>query len=227
GIYRVRWTGPKPGGERAAPARIPVGLSSELLQKWLPDPAASRALARLRKPDAAPALVEVLRAGDAPQRFAAAEALATCGTAASLPAIWDALAGEPDRFLEHALVHAAWGIADPPALEAALKHDHPRVRKAALILLEQKTTLAADIVMAHVGAADPDLRQAALAILRRHAEWASSAVALVEAGLRKPTPTVEELAALRGLILAFQSDPAIQRSVGAGFGKDPIFLLRS
>jgi putative membrane-bound dehydrogenase-like protein len=227
GIYRVRWTGARPGGKRAEPARIPMGLSVELLQKWLPDPAAARALARLGKPEAEAALAEVLKAGDAPQKLGAAEALASCGSAASLEAIWNALEDDLDPFLEHALVHAAWRLANPKALESALSRKHPRVRKAALILLDQKTAIAADTVLAHAGAADPELRQAALGILRGHADWASSAVALVEAELKKATPTAEELATLRGLILAFQTDAAVQRSVGAAFGTHPIVLLET
>src|SRR5436190_1336504 len=231
GIYRVRAAAPPAGGKRAEPVRIPVGLSAELLQKWLPDPAASRALARLRRPDTAPALVDVLRTGDAAQRFAAAEALATCGTADSLPAIWEALAGDPDRILEQALVRAAWSVAEPKALEAALQHPQPRVRKAALLLLDQKTKIAAEVVMVHTGAEDAGLRQAALRIVQGHAEWAASASALVEQGLSRATLGPEERATLRGLILAFQSDPGVQARVGDALASAPpghrLFLLET
>src|SRR6185503_11559262 len=205
GIYRVRFTGPKPGGKRAEPARIPVGLSVELLQKWLPDPAASRALARLADPKAAAALVEVLKSGDAAQRLAAAEGLAGCGTAESLPAIWEALAGEPDRFLEHALVHAAWRIADAKAVQAALKHPHPRVQKAALVLLPQKGELEPELVLEKAGAADPALRQAALEILQKRPAWASAGTVLVERWLAQEPLTDEQKTALQSLILAFQN----------------------
>jgi putative heme-binding domain-containing protein len=231
GIYRVRAAAPKPGGRRAEPARIPVGLSSELLQKWLPDPAASRALARLRRPDAAPALLDVLRTGDAAQRFAAAEALATCGSADSLAAIWDALAGDPDRFLEHALIRAAGSLAEPRALEDALQHPHPRVRKAALILLDQKTTIAPELVLAHAGAEDAGLRQAALGIVQGHPDWTASASALVHRSLSPPSFGAEERATLRGLILAFQSDPGVQGQVGEALESAPtaqrVFLLET
>src|SRR5262245_10997215 len=71
-------------------------------------------------------------------RLAAAEALARCGDAKSLTPIWKALIREPmDRFLEHALIHAAYHVADTAALEEALHSLHPRVKKAALILLDQ------------------------------------------------------------------------------------------
>jgi putative heme-binding domain-containing protein len=231
GIYRVRYTGPKAGGKRAEPARIPVGLSPELLQKWLPDPSASRALARMAKPEAAPALVAVLQSGDASQRFAAAEALATCGTPESVPAIWAALAGEPDRFLEHSLIHAAGRIADGKALEAALKHEHPRVQKAALQLLDQKTELPANFVLERAGASDPELRLAALRILQRHPAWVTSAAVLVESWLSRELREDEERTRLNSLILAFQSDGRIQELVGAalqkGSGARRAFLLET
>jgi putative membrane-bound dehydrogenase-like protein len=221
-IYRVRYTGPKPGGKRAEPARIPVGLSLELLQKWLPDPAASRALARLAEPKAAPALVEVLQTGNPAQRLAAAEGLAACGTAESLPAIWQALAGEPDKFLEHALVHAAWRIADPKALQAALKHPHPRVQKAALVLLPQKAELDADLVLEKAGAADPALRQAALEILQKHPAWASAGALLIDRWLGRESLAEEEKTALQALMLAFQTDGKVQTLVGSALEKAPV-----
>jgi putative heme-binding domain-containing protein len=214
GIYRVRFAGPKPPGKRAEPARIPVGLSVELLQKWLPDPAASRALARLADPKAAPALVDVLKTGTPPEKLGAAEALASCGAADALPAIWDALAGEADKVLEHALAHAAWRIADPKALEAALAHAHPRVQKAALVLLDQKA-ITADAVMARVGSRDPDLRQAAIAILLRHAEWSAPAIKLAESLLARGELMEDEKATLRGLLLAFQSHESVQKAAAS------------
>jgi putative membrane-bound dehydrogenase-like protein len=222
GIYRVRYTGPRPGGKRAEPARIPMGLSVELLQKWLPDPAASRALARLGNPKGAPALVEVLKSGDAAQRFAAAEGLAGCGTAESLPAIWDALAGEPDKFLEHALVHAAWKLADVPALQAALKHVHPRVQKAALVLLQQKSELEPAVVLEKAGAADAALRQAALDLLQKRPAWVSSAALLVDRWMGQEVLNEEERTGLQSLILAFQGDPKIQKTVGSALETAPV-----
>src|SRR5439155_14573780 len=53
------------------------------------------------------------------------------------------------------------------------------------------------------------------------------AIALVESGLARPAASEEDLAELRGLILAFQADGAVQRSVGAAFARDPIFLLQT
>src|SRR5207302_9200246 len=109
-------------------------------------------------------------------RLAAAQALARCGTARSLPAVWQALARQPDRFLEHALTFAAHHLADAAALEAALRHPHARVQQAALLRLDQPPRapgrLAPPQVIDRLGAADQGLRQTALKVLQGHPEWA-------------------------------------------------------
>ena len=72
---------------------------------------AARALAARADRGAAKPLTRLLAAESVPVRFAAAEALARCGDVESLPAIWQALTKDPDRFLEHALIHAAHRLA--------------------------------------------------------------------------------------------------------------------
>ena len=220
GIWRVRSTTTS-AAKRAAPARIPVGLSPELLQKWLPDPAASRALARLPKTEAAPALVEVLRSGTPPERFAAAEALATCGTVDSLPAIWSALAGEPDAFLEHALIRAALLVTRGNVPEGT--PDHPRVRKAVLLIRDQSPKgLRAEILLPQLGSSDADLRRTALGILQKHRDWAPLALRMVDRWLDQPELGVEDRASLRALILEFQSDPGLQKKIGTALDRAPV-----
>src|SRR4051794_4971435 len=74
--------------------------------------AAARGLALRRAREAAPALVRLLDSPGPPARLAAAQALAHCGTSDTLSALWEALERQPDRFLEHALIHAAHRLAD-------------------------------------------------------------------------------------------------------------------
>src|SRR5262245_56634716 len=98
---------------------------------------AARALGMRRDRKAAPLLGRLLGATAPGVRMAAAEALARCGDAGTPGAIWQALATNSDRFLEHALIHAAHRLADARVLTAALDHREPRVQKAALLLLDQ------------------------------------------------------------------------------------------
>jgi putative heme-binding domain-containing protein len=180
---------------------------------------AARALATLHDRAAAAALYELLARPSPHARRAAAEALATCGTLESLPVLWRALAGEPDRFLEHAVVHAIHRLADNDALLAMLSHEHPRVQRAALLLLNQPPrppkSLPQEAVFARVRAADPELRRIAVSILQEHPEWNEHAIELVRSYLEEEHPSEEHRQSLHGLILALQSEPALQELVAA------------
>jgi putative heme-binding domain-containing protein len=184
-----------------------------------PDAAATaaRALAARSDRGAAKPLTRLLEAESLPLRFAAAEALGRCGTAESLPAIWEALSKDPDRFLEHALILAAHRLAPTSKLESALKHAHPRVRKAALILLDQPPRppglLTTDVVFAHVASTDSELRRMALQIVQRHPGWAREAVGVVRKWLDQPVLSPDELRGLSGLVRAFQADVGLQREL--------------
>lgn len=175
---------------------------------------AARGLGLHRDKAAAGRLARLLSAEHAQVRMAAAEALARCGTAESVPAILQALGGNPDRFFEHTLIHALHHLGDTPALEALLRAPQPRLQKAGLLLLEQpprpKGSLTADAVMKRVSAADADLRQTALTILKRHPEWAEHSITLIRAWLQKPMLSTEEQAGLHSLLLAFQGQGQVQ-----------------
>src|SRR5262249_46177579 len=69
-------------------------------------------------------------------------------------------------------------------------------------------------VIARVSAADPELRQAALAVLLRHPEWSDAAIGLIRSRMEKATLSAEEQAGLRMLLLAFQSQTQVQELIG-------------
>src|SRR5262249_29200198 len=78
--------------------------------------AAARALGLRRAGAYEASIAALLRHRDAGVRLAAAEALARCGSPASLPDLLDLLTLPPDRVLEHAVVFALHQIADGPVL---------------------------------------------------------------------------------------------------------------
>src|ERR1043166_2161574 len=222
GIYRVK------SKEDHTPSTIGVGgnswtESAENLRRLLPKfewPEVARALGRMGDKPAEPDLRKMLVSKDPSHQLAAAEALATCGTQESLPPLWEALESTTDKLIEHQLVHAAYFLARVEDLEEALKHESPRVRKAALVLLDQKDpNLRSAAVIGLAGSADAPLRQAAIRILQKHSAWAGDAVTLLTGWLGKESLSDEERGSLRGLILAFQSEPRIQNVVGEGLGK--------
>ncbi len=189
---------------------------------------AARALARRDDREAAPELGRLLAAKEPAVRLAAAEALARAGDARVLPDIWKALTDNPDRFLDHALVHAAHRLAGADPLEKALGHEHAAVRRAALLLLDQpprpKDRLGPDVVLRQVSSSDAALRQTALSVLARRPEWGGKALGLLRGWLGKDRLSAEEAGGLRSLVLAFEARPDVQALVAeslSGAGKLP------
>jgi len=206
-----------------------VPVRSHLLNDGEPEVAAvaARVLALRRDRESEDSLLRRLGSDPAPPpylRLAIAEALVRCGTSKSLPALWQALKGQPDRFEEHALVHAIHHLAEATALEKALDDPHPRVQKAALLLLDQaprpKGLLKPEAVLQRFSSNDVELRQTALKILAKHPEWAEAANGVLRRWLNQDKLTPEEQVGLRSLVLAFQSQKPIQELVG-GMIADP------
>jgi putative heme-binding domain-containing protein len=166
------------------------------------------------------ALHELLSTPDLHVRRAAAEALAECGTPDTVMYLWRQLAETNDPFLEHALVYAAHRLADADALQTALAEPNARVQRAALQLLAQPprpaSALKPEVVLARAGAEDAQLRQTALTLLRNRREWSSQAAELVSAWLKKLAAgkSIEE-AALRDLVVTFQHNSDVQKSLAA------------
>jgi putative heme-binding domain-containing protein len=192
---------------------------------------AARALGARRETSVAEALVRVIASSAAPHaRYAAAEAVAYCGDALALPAIWSALADEPtpDRFLEHGLIFAAHHLADAPALGEALTYPSPRVQAAALLLLDQPPrpagALPADAAFERLAADDEYLRQVALQRVERHPEWAGRAAALIREAGKSQTPEQEER--LRRLVLAFEGNAEVQALAAAQLADEALPVER-
>ena len=180
---------------------------------------AARALGLRRDATSARVLEQLLQHSSASVRSAAAEALARCGEAKSVAALWQALRQpDLDRFLEHALVHALFRRADTAALEAGLRDPHPRVQQAALILLDQpprpKDQLRGEQVLSRLESADAQLRQAAVRSLRGHPEWAEQSLQLLRGLFEQAKLNPEQERSLRELTLAFQASGQVQDLLG-------------
>ena len=106
-------------------------------------------------------------------RRAAAEAIGRTGDRRQVGALIEAIASTNDRALEHSLTYALIEIGDAEAIRPALARRDPKVRRAALIALDQLggTQTAAETVARELKATDPLLREAAVWIVGRHPEW--------------------------------------------------------
>src|SRR5262249_24490673 len=148
--------------------------------------------------------------------LAAAEALASCGDTRAVPALWAALAGQPgpDRFLEHALIHAIHRLASSDVLEDALGRPEPRVRAAVMLLLAQppgpRGRLGPAPVVVAAASPIPELRRTALGILRRHPEWAGAVLDQIRAEIGASDWSEERRTGLSDLILTYQDQAVVQ-----------------
>ena len=182
-------------------ATIDAADTGPALRRALDDPdqdvacSAARALGRRGDHEASADLAAKLSSGREKPRLAAAaaEALSRAGDRGCLPQVWNAIAAGADPFLEHALALAAHRVADTPDLRAALDRPEPAVQAVALRLLDQpprpRGVLAEADVMTRAGAADANLRRAAIQVLGRHPEWAGGQPTSCAASCSPPTPT--------------------------------------
>jgi putative membrane-bound dehydrogenase-like protein len=235
GIYRVRWTrgasGPAASDETAAIWLMASGgfdrnrLREALLSTNIElASAAARVIGLRRLREFTRDLANVLTKSNPPVQLAAADALARCADATTMPAVATMVAGLTDAFLEHALTHALHHIADEGGLRELLEDKNERVQRAALILLSQPPrparALKVEMVLARVQAADPALRRTALQLLRSRPEWSRDALSIVMPWLNMTEPGDEQRTGLREVCSAFFDtrafQAALQQALSAG-----------
>ena len=177
--------------------------------------ASARMLGRLADSNAAPAITSLLRSPNPALRLAAAEAIPHCGSPASLPVVVEALAGETDPFLEHALTYALYRLASASALISALDDPSPKVQRAALLLLDQPPFQAAPAtaVMARLNCADLALRDTARWVLLRHRDWDQAGAAFLRQLLALAKPSQADRQALSELLPLFATNAAVATAV--------------
>jgi hypothetical protein len=148
-------------------------------------------LGRLRRADAVPDLLEAIRAGG-------------------------------DRFLEHALIYALIEIGNRDATLKGLADASPQVRQAALIALDQMDdgNLTEDLVTPLLNTDDPGLQKTVLAIISHRPGWAKEIVGFLQKWLDRKEIPPDRQDSLRGALLAFSKDTAIQNLVGFTLQQD-------
>jgi putative heme-binding domain-containing protein len=159
-------------------------------------------------------LCELLTAGDTPPQIVrqVATSLGQFGDEAAVPAILERLHSDADRVLEHALIYALIEIADRDATAKGLASESPRVRRAALIALDQMPAgdLARDEVAALLDTTDQPLLTAALDVISRREGWANELVSLSTKMLAQPQLSDSEQSLLSGALVGLAKDEKIQ-----------------
>jgi putative membrane-bound dehydrogenase-like protein len=181
----------------------------------------------LRDRDAAPRLMERVRSDPVPAvRRQAASALGRLGTAAAVPALLDGLRGEADRFLEHALLYALIVIGDRQATLPGLRDPDPRVRRGALIALDQMEGggLALEQVVPLLSDPDAACQQAALRVATERPEWAGPMAATLRAWLDRDDLGDSHRDSLLEALVAFHRAPAVRDLVASRLRRESTSL---
>jgi putative heme-binding domain-containing protein len=160
-------------------------------------------------------LLPLLKDASPSVRRETATALGVLGAKKAVPALLAALAADNDRLLEHALIYALIEIGDRGGVLPGLADPSPRVRRAALIALDQMDHggLTAKQVVALLGSEDLPLERAALEVISRHKGWAGEVVGSLRRRLGEANLSAESLAGLRGVLVAFSGNAQVQMLV--------------
>jgi putative heme-binding domain-containing protein len=179
---------------------------------------------------AADQLVSLLASGSAQSRRAAAEALGRVGTAHHVAALLSAVPnailvspeGDPhvDRFLEHSLIYAAIELDDPDALRQSVAAAHPRIRRAALIALDQMGDggyLRPEEIQPLLLSDDELLKETAWWIAQQHPDWGDTVAEAFGRELRQPSEGLERLG---DRLARFAGAPSVQQVLASAV-QDP------
>jgi putative membrane-bound dehydrogenase-like protein len=166
-----------------------------------------------RDAKALPALVKIVAKDDPAAMRQAATALGRIRHPDAIAPIMETVQSAPaDRFLEHALIYALIQIDRRDQTAEYLNEAHPRVRRAALIALDQMPSgkLTREELAAQLNTDNKELLRTALDIVASRPKWAGEIVGLLRGWLAEPDAGAIPLDNLRGLLLALSKEPAIQ-----------------
>src|SRR5207248_705743 len=117
-----------------------------------------------------------------------------------------------DTVLDHSLTYALIEIGDREGTAAGLKDKNPRVRRAALIALDQMEggKLAAETVAAELTSTDAALKETASWIAGRHPEWGDALAGFFRDRLAAKELSAGDREELAGQLARFARTPALQ-----------------
>ena len=178
--------------------------------------AAARCAGMARDRAALGRLIEMVKKDHPAARRQAAAALGQIGDAQAIPALLAAAADPEDRFVEHSIVYSLIALGRPAPVLKALRAPEPKVRKAALIALDQMdhSPLRREQALASLETDDKDLRSAALFVMSHHPDWAGAVLQFLNARIHDAHFGGSEMESVRDAILAFGSDAGVRQLIG-------------
>src|SRR4030095_8679803 len=205
---------------------IATPKAGQVVRSSLADPdflvrvAAARAVGLARDREAVSRLLQMVKNDQPAVRRQAATAVGQIGKAGVTSTLLAASASSEDRFVEHAFIDALIRLRDTVPLVEALNQPDPKVRKAALIALDQMDGSPLKKKQAAFLLADEsaELRRTALWVITHHPDWADAVLDFLRVQLRSPRITAGGADSVRGALLAFCSDSQVQQMVADVLG---------
>jgi len=195
--------------------------------------AAATAVGMAKDREAVDRLMEMVKQDQPAARRQAATALGQIGDTRAVSALIAAAARADDRFLDHSVIYALIELKTPAPEIEALKSSSPRIRKAALIALDQMdaSPLTSEQLAPFLNDRSKDLRTAALWVVSHHPDWSGTVLGFLHARLRAQGFPADEAEPVRDALLAICSDASAQKMVSDVLGdpatgaKRELFLL--
>jgi len=174
-----------------------------------------------RDPFALSKLVDLLADTNRANQRVAAEALGRLEKSESVPHLLAALENSEDSTVEHSLIYAlieiyaSSEIKDASPLIDALTHSHPRVRRGAMIALDQmsEVELSKPSVFEAFDADDQRLRDAAVWIARQHPRWGRDIVDRIRPRIGTANEADSSTTQLIALLPTFIADATVQQAM--------------
>ena len=206
-----------PGAEAREAVRAALADTEESVRH-----AATHSVSVWRDTEAKAALEKQLGGSSAQLQRAAAEALGRAGDGGTVAALLDAVGRTEDEILTHSLTYALIEIANPAATRKGLGSSSSRVRRAAMLALDQMEGqmegggVGPETVIPLLSSADPLLRDTAGWIVGKHVEWGGSLAGHFRAQLASARHASAKhdgdgRADLERELARFAGDPAIQK----------------
>ena len=162
-------------------------------------------------------LLTLAQTGNPTTQRCAADALGRMGDPAVVGLLLG-VSGRPttDRALQHAVIYALIGIADPDATRRGLSSENPKVQSATLIALDQMGNQSLDVLslLPFLDHADSGLRETVVWLASRHEEWDAAIANRFLEWLDQGDLNPERHAAFTALAPKFLSTPPMQAVVG-------------
>jgi putative membrane-bound dehydrogenase-like protein len=209
--------------------RIGTNQSVTTIRKYITDKhedvsvAASRCVGLYKDLGSVPQLVSALQSPSSAARRQAATALGQIGSREAIQPLLSAAAGDSDRFVEHSIIYSLVQLNDAQQVRTGLAHTSQKVNKAALIALDQMQGSPVQVsdVSTLLTSPDQQLRQTALWVASHHPAWAPEMAGYIGDRLRQDSLAEDEKKTLSELIVAFASEPVIQKFIASNYSSLP------